>query len=1095
MVEVYVGVVFVNRQSLNGFPQVTDLPKRGHRLRLDGNLVTVEMATATEAGVDLIVRCPDGALLDRTVTWEQLRSAGVPENDGQGKSGQALAGLWGRWMQYASPRLRSAALATRPIRPFAHQDEAVFDHMLPQPRLRFLLADEPGTGKTIMTGMYLVEGRRRGLIPGPTVIVVPAHLVQKWQDELEDFFGIRASQLSPEVARDPKDLDPRVDVWLASLDLFTHNQDVRRKVAGSRKSWSLVVFDEAHRLTPTSRYLTAAQELGVRSHHLLLLTATPHRGKEHFFRGLCNLLDPTLYPWSIDSDHYDARLRPSRLSFLRRMKEELRDLDGTRLFPNRFAETVQVTLGELEFAAYEGVMEYAQSWYGENATLALSIYGKRAASSLQAAEATLGRRLEALSGSAINRGIGQVPEVIAEGLRGDRSLSEGFEDPGDLARAEDIVVGAVTTNKQGEIAAVEALLAQIGAAIDLGGTPAKWAVMEGLLERHDIAPGEGQLLVFTEFADTARWLARRFKDADYSVETLEGAVDHKSRHELQRRFLNREFQVLVSTDAGGEGINLQSAHVMLDWDIPWSLVRLEQRMGRLHRIGQKKDVHIYHLVAPRTREGRVQEVILANLEAAAVSLGGRIFDLLDATFARAASGFDFARTLAKAQADPSADISIPDVATLKKAGEALVNEDKHLRAKVDQAAAEARFRADRLEAINPVIVDGFLDALARAQSWTLGPGPAQGIRRLQSPKPLPGSLGGETSRYVAADGSAVQQARADGAAALDDVVVLGPTEEAFSELVELAIEIGRPELLRGCRLIDTGSLTDYTLLIYEAEVRMHDGIRQLARPAPVLVRWSGAGAFQISWESLISLKPTIGSAGTKPTPAQLADGEAEARAALRREVDRQKTERLGWVEKARHQLNDLEDRFLAEIAELPKIERQMRQGTFRTLKNERLNQLASLEDVQPTATRLIGWVQVGAGVTLDQLGYEPNAEKVAIAKVISELEALSYVVDDRQTAGVGYDLLARHRQNNDQRCVEVKGFTGSMGPVWLEQNEWAQALQRGDDYWLYVVDHCDSHPTIEVRAKNPAEQFGRGAGRIQRFQIKLSQLKAQTEQS
>ena len=240
---------------------MTDLPKRGDRIRLDGNLVTVESATATDVGVDLIVRRPDGALVDRTLTWDQLAAARVPENDGQGLSPQALAGLWGRWMQYTSPRLRSAALATRPLKPFAHQDEAVFDHMLPQPRLRFLLADEPGTGKTIMTGMYLVEGRRRGLIPGPTVIVVPAHLVQKWQDELEDFFGIHASRLTPEVARDPKDLDPRVDVWVTSLDLFSHNQDVRRKLAGSRRSWSLVVFDEAHRLTPTSRYLEAAQEL------------------------------------------------------------------------------------------------------------------------------------------------------------------------------------------------------------------------------------------------------------------------------------------------------------------------------------------------------------------------------------------------------------------------------------------------------------------------------------------------------------------------------------------------------------------------------------------------------------------------------------------------------------------------------------------------------------------------------------------------------------------------------------------------------------------------------------------------------------------
>ena len=274
------------------------------------------MATVTESGIDLIVRRPGGALDDRTLSAAELAAARVPENDGQGISKAALAGLWGRWMQYTSPRLRSAALATRPLRPYAHQDEAVFDHMLPQPRLRFLLADEPGTGKTIMTGMYLVEGRRRGLIPGPAVIVVPAHLVQKWQEELEDFFGVRSSRLTPEVARDPKDLDPRADLWITSVDLFTHNPDVRRKVAGKRASWSLAVFDEAHRLTPTSRYLAAAEELAARSHHLVLLTATPHRGKEHYFRGLCHVLDPELYPWDPESDRSDSHLPgPSRLSF------------------------------------------------------------------------------------------------------------------------------------------------------------------------------------------------------------------------------------------------------------------------------------------------------------------------------------------------------------------------------------------------------------------------------------------------------------------------------------------------------------------------------------------------------------------------------------------------------------------------------------------------------------------------------------------------------------------------------------------------------------------------------------------------------------
>jgi len=1069
--------------------------KRGDRLLIDGAIVTVEMSTVTNAGIDLILRAGDGSLIDRSVTLDQVAKARLPENDGLGHPQKALAGLWGRWMQYTAPRLRSAALATRPLERLAHQDEAVFDHMLPQPRLRFLLADEPGTGKTIMTGMYLVEGRRRGLIPGPTIVVVPAHLVQKWDEELEDFFGIRARVLTPEVARDPQDLDPRVDVWVTSVDLYTRNLDVRRKVAGANASWSLAVFDEAHRLTPTSRYLAAAQELAGRSHHLLLLTATPHRGKEHFFRGLCNLLDPALYPWDADSDQYEGALRPSRMSFLRRMKEDLRRADGTRLFPERYAETLSVTLGELERAAYQSVMEYAETWYGENSTLALSIYGKRAASCLPAAEATLERRLRVVSGAASKRGLAQVPDAMAEGLRGDRAMTDAFEDPEELAKAEEVVVGAATRDKHGEIEAIEALLAQLRAAIELGGTPAKWARAEEILERHGIAPGQGQLLVFTEFADTARWLHRCFDEAGFSVRTLEGAVDHKQRHELQRGFLAGDFQVLVSTDAGGEGINLQSAHVMIDWDIPWSLVRLEQRMGRLHRIGQQKDVFIYHLIAPDTREGRVQEVMLQNIEAAANSLGGRIFDLLDATVARAlGTNFDFAQVMSRAQVNPGSDFSIPDVADLKRAGEALVNEDKHLRAKVDHAAADARFRADRLESINPVIVEGFVDAVAASQEWTTSPGPALGIRRLQSSRGLPAALGGGTSKFVAAAGTAVQQARADGIADLDDVAVLGPTEDVFVELTRLAIEAGRPELLRGATLIDTGSLTDYTLLVYEAEVRMHDGVRQVSRPAPVLVRWSGAGAFEVSWESLMSLKAGVGAAIGKPTPAQLVEAEAAAKAALVTEVQRQKSERLGWVAKAREQLNELEDRFLEEIEELPRAERQARHAVFASLKQERLSQLAELEDVQPTAVRLVGWAHVGAGVTVDELGYEPNAEKVAIAKVLAELESLDYAVDDRQTAGVGYDLLARHKYTSEQRLVEVKGFTEAMGPVWLEQNEWAQALQRREDYWLYVVDDCAQQPEIRVRVQDPVEVFGEGANRIQRFQIKLSQLKGQAQQ-
>ena len=190
-----------------------------------------------------------------------------------------MAGLWGKWMEWATPRIRSAATATKPVKPFAHQDEAVFVHMLPQPRLRYLLADEPGTGKTIMSGMYIVEGQRRRTVQGKVLVVPPAHLVTKWLADLRRYFGIDAERLDSAAARNPRPLRDDVDVWVVSLDLLAHNPDVLRKVAGPRASWSLVIFDEAHRLTPTSQYLGAAKQVAEVTHHLLLSDGDAAQGQ------------------------------------------------------------------------------------------------------------------------------------------------------------------------------------------------------------------------------------------------------------------------------------------------------------------------------------------------------------------------------------------------------------------------------------------------------------------------------------------------------------------------------------------------------------------------------------------------------------------------------------------------------------------------------------------------------------------------------------------------------------------------------------------------------------------------------------------------
>jgi len=984
-------------------------------------------------------------------------------------------------MQHAVPRIRSAVLATRPLKPYPHQDEAVHGHMLQQPRLRFLLGDEPGTGKTIMAAMYLAEGRRQGLIPGRALFIVPAHLVRKWRRDLARFVGVDAGVVDSAIAVDTKDLDPRVNTWIVSLDLYGVNSDVRRKIAGSEASWSLVVFDEAHRLTPTSQLLSAAREVADRTHHLLLLTATPHRGKEHYFRGLMNLLDPVAFPWDPRPSNYSNQLSPSNVYFLRRMKEGLVDRDGQRLFRERFSETVPIALGRAEGAGYDKVMEYVDTYYAD-LPIARSVYGKRAASSVRAALETLRRRRAALKGPVAALGTRVPPTGLEE------DVAEASAEDAAWSDAEDAVVTARSADRAAELAAVDEVIAALEAADGVEHS-AKWAKLETVLEPHGTLHGVGQLLVFTEFADTARWLKESFIKAGFSTELLEGSVSNRERDELQERFLAGKFQILVSTDAGGEGIDLQSANVMIDWDLPWSMVRLEQRMGRLHRVGQTKPVHVYHLVAPATREGRVQQVMLGNIASASASLGGRLFDLMDATTERA--GFDWSKAMMDAHA--GREVHVPSAEHLLDVARELVNEERTLSTPANVTEALERFAADRLEAINPVIVDAMVNRLAASAGWSIGPGPSTGIRTVTSASKLPDALGGSTTALIAADGASVRQAINDGATDLGEVVVLGPTEDAFQDLVAFALNHGEPDLLRGAVLTDTASLTSYTLALFDADIQVHDGVTHSTRKAPILIRSSAGEALPVAWESLMNLRPWTASDPTPPGAATLpphiqADLLVAADAALAEQVTALEAERTKWIEKVRGQLDVVGYRLEDQLADAPADVRAARMARFEHDKQDRLATLDDISRVLPTACRQVGWLHAVGGARTDELGYDPNSEKPAIAAVAGELEALGYDVDDRQSARAGYDLYARHRTTREQRLVEVKGLQGDLRAVWLEQHEWIQAQQRGDEYWLYVVDSCATSPTIRIRVSDPASVF-HGPRQVQRFQIPLSELR------
>src|SRR5258708_490715 len=246
-----------------------------HRPDLPGH-VRVDVAMPTADGWQLFVEEPMGHFHKVVLTRGEAAACETLTEDGGGDSTAVLAGLWTAWMKAASAGARSAALASSPLKPYAHQMNAVYGAMLPQPSLRFLLADEPGTGKTIMAGMYLREMQRLGFV-GRALVVAPAHLVTKWQADFERFFGGGLRKITAQTVREHA-LETDHDLWIVSLDLVAVNPAVQAAIHPDRAGRAVVGFDEAHPLPPPAlSYYQADALLALNPPRTLLMTANPPR--------------------------------------------------------------------------------------------------------------------------------------------------------------------------------------------------------------------------------------------------------------------------------------------------------------------------------------------------------------------------------------------------------------------------------------------------------------------------------------------------------------------------------------------------------------------------------------------------------------------------------------------------------------------------------------------------------------------------------------------------------------------------------------------------------------------------------------------------
>lgn len=544
------------------------------------------------------------------------------------------------------------AVHTSSVEPLPHQISAVYQEMLPRLPLRYVLADDPGAGKTIMTGLLIKELIARGDLKR-CLIVAPGSLAEQWQDELYQKFHVRFEILTNDRIESAVsgNVFTEINLCIAKLDKLARNEAIQAKLKVTE--WDLVVCDEAHKMSATlwggevkyTKRFQLGRLLSNITRNFLLLTATPHNGKEADFHLFLSLVDPERFEGVSRSSNQSVDVS----DVMRRLvKEELLKFDGTPLFPERRAYTVNYDLSPAEARLYTAVTEYVQEEFNRADNLnnerkstvgfALTILQRRLASSPEAIYQSLKRRRERLEGRLAEEKLGK--RAAEYNVHFDDDYDEDDLPSEEQEQMEEDVVdraSAAATIKEleAEIATLKNL-ERMASEVRASGVDRKWDELSKLLQDNkNMFSEEGRrekLIIFTEHKDTLKYLTEKIRSLfgdEESVVTIHGGMLRDERRKVEELFKqDKKVKILIATDAAGEGINLQRAHLMVNYDLPWNPNRLEQRFGRIHRIGQTEVCHLWNLVAKETREGMVFQRLFEKLEQEREALGGKVFDIL-----------------------------------------------------------------------------------------------------------------------------------------------------------------------------------------------------------------------------------------------------------------------------------------------------------------------------------------------------------------------------------------------------------------------------------------------------------------------------------
>lgn len=1046
------------------------------------------------------------------------------------------------------------SLSIARVDPLPHQLEAVYEYFLKLPRIRFLLADDPGAGKTIMTGLLLKELKTRGLV-ARTLIVTPANLTFQWQRELKDKFRENFEVIRSDVLRANYGQNPwqERDQVLTSISWVSVVDDARESLL--RSHWDLIVVDEAHKMAAYDEsHQTLAYKLGQSltemTDHFLLLTATPHKGDPKNFCLFLSLLDRDVYG-NVKSLE-EAMRRNNAPFYLRRTKEALVSFpdpetgDVHKLFTKRDVSTAAFELDGEEFDFYDALTRYVEdqsiqaaaedSPRGRALAFTMAMLQRRMASSVYAVRRSLERMKE------------RREKILAdpEGYRREqiaRRIPDDFDDLTDedqqeiIDQLEDVVVSVDPAALRQDIAQLAALITQ-ARYLESREVESKLTKLKSVLAELGVFEDASlKLIIFTEHKDTLDYLVGDGRDGrplgklvawGLSVAQIHGGMKIGDRDTPGSRiYSEREFreqaQVLVGTEAAGEGINLQFCHLMINYDIPWNPVRLEQRMGRIHRYGQTHDCVIVNFVATNTREGQVLGRLLDRLREIRSELGtDQVFDVVGEIFPANLLDKLFRDLYARRTNVPNIEARIVhDVdparfrAITQSTLEGLAKKELNLAAIVGKSV-EARERR-----LVPEVVEAFFTeaapisglyprAVARdSRIYRIGRLPITLIPIGHRLEPRFGRLGREYQRVLF-----------DKALLETDPTVewVTPGHPLFEVIRADVSERVAEDVRRGAVFFDLQRSEPARLDVFIGSI--NDGRGRTLHRRLFVVEAGMDGHMSIRQPTIFhEMVPAPGgtSAPNGNGPPARTAVEAyllgEALEPFRAEV---LTERQGEIDTIRDHveisLNELIDHQNLQLAEY--WNRQIQGTTVPGLDGLISQATTHLDELTARLTAKRRELEMEQHCMIDQVTHlgsawvlphpersspgiapmvrDPEIERIAVDFAMAHERARGWDVESVESENRGFDLISRRPHPEDPktaievRFIEVKGRAG-VGEIAVSENEYRTAERLKGDYWLYAVFNCASKPELHS-ISDPVRLGWQPVVQVEHYRVEANQI-------